>query len=166
MSAKAERPMSAAVRRLLAEGIAFTDHHYEYREHGGTAWAAEALGLPEHAVIKTLVMQDDRHAPLVVLMHGDREVSTRALARAMGAGSVTPCPPDVAERHSGYRVGGTSPLGLRKPLPIFMEATIADLDRVFVNGGKRGYLIGLATADLVRLAQPTLVQAAQALARD
>ena len=166
MSGKAERPMSAAVRRLLAEGVTFTDHHYEYREHGGTAWAAEALGLPEHAVIKTLVMQDDRRAPLVVLMHGDREVSTRALARAMGTSSVSPCPPDVAERHSGYRVGGTSPLGLRKPLPIFMEATIGGLDRVFVNGGKRGYLVGLATTDLVRLVQPTLVTAAQALARD
>jgi Cys-tRNA(Pro) deacylase len=166
MSGKAGRPMSAAVRRLLAEGVPFTDHHYEYREHGGTAWAAEALGLPEHAVIKTLVMQDDRRAPLVVLMHGDREVSTRALARALGVTSVSPCPPEVTERHSGYRVGGTSPLGLRKPLPIFMEGTIADIERVFVNGGKRGYLVGLATADLVRLVQPMLVGAAHVPTRD
>lgn len=154
--------MTAAVRVLLAAGVDFTDHEYEYREHGGTGWAAEALGLPEHAVIKTLVMHDDRRAPLVVLMHGDREVSTRALARALGAGGVSPCPPDVAERHSGYRVGGTSPFGLRKALPIYMESTIGDLDRVFVNGGKRGYLVGLAVPDLVKLLRPTLVQAAQA----
>jgi Cys-tRNA(Pro) deacylase len=122
--------MSAAVRALLAAGVAFSDHFYEYRDHGGTAWAAEAIGLDEHAVIKTLVMEDNRRAPLVVLMHGDREVSTRALARAIGAGSGRPCAPDVAERHSGYKVGGTSPFGLRKPLPIYMESSIAELDRV------------------------------------
>ena len=114
-------------------------------------------------MIKTLVMENDRRAPLVMLMHGDREVSTRALARAMGVGSVRPCAPDVAERHSGYKVGGTSPFGLRKALPIFMEATIAGLPRVFVNGGKRGYLVGIDTADLVRLLQPTAVDAAQAV---
>ena len=153
--------MSAAVRALLAAGVVFSDHLYEYRDHGGTAWAAEALGLDEHAVIKTLVMEDDRRAPLVVLMHGDREVSTRALARAIGASSVRPCAPDVAERHSGYKVGGTSPFGLRKPLPICMEASIAELDRVYLNGGKRGYLTGLATADATRLLRPTLVNAAQ-----
>jgi len=140
----------------------FSDHVYDYRDHGGTAWAAEALGLDERAVIKTLVMEDDRRAPLVMLMHGDREVSTRALARAMGVGSVRPCAPDVTERHSGYKVGGTSPFGLRKALPIYMEATIAGLPRVFVNGGKRGYLVGLDTADLIRLLQPTAVDAAQA----
>ena len=153
--------MSPAVRALLAAGVSFTDHFYEYKDHGGTAWAAESLGLDEHAVIKTLVMEDDRRAPLVVLMHGDREVSTRGLARAMGAGSVRPCTPDVAERHSGYKVGGTSPFGLRKPLPIYMEETIAALDRVWINGGKRGYLVGLAAADLVRLLSPTAVAAAQ-----
>jgi Cys-tRNA(Pro) deacylase len=156
----ARRPMSAAVRALLAAGVQFTDHFYEYRDHGGTAWAAEALGLAEHAVIKTLVMEDDRRAPLVVLMHGDREVSTRALAREIGAGSVRPCAPDVAERHSGYKVGGTSPFGLRKPLPIYLEASIARLDRVYINGGKRGYLIGLATEDVTRLLRATLVNAA------
>src|SRR5262245_42771229 len=155
------RPMSAAVRALLAAGAPFTDHFYEYREHGGTAWAATALGLDEHAVIKTLVMEDDRRAPLIVLMHGDREVSTRALARAVGAGSVAPCAPDVAERHSGYAVGGTSPVGLRKPLPVCMEASIAGLERVFVNGGKRGYLVGLAAADLVELLRPTVVEVAR-----
>jgi Cys-tRNA(Pro) deacylase len=155
------RPMSSAVRALLAAGVAFTDHFYEYREHGGTAWAAEALGLDERAVIKTLVMEDDRRAPLVVLMHGDSQVSTRALARTLGAGSVRPCAPDVAERHSGYKVGGTSPFGLRKPLPICMEASIADLDRVFVNGGKRGYLVGMAAADAIRLLKPRLVTVAR-----
>src|SRR5262245_11730585 len=155
------RPMTAAVRALLAAGVSFTDHSYEYRDHGGTGWAAEALGLDEHAVIKTLVMEDDHRSPLVVLMHGDREVSTRALARAIGAGSVRPCAPDVAERHSGYKVGGTSPFGLRKPLPIYVEASIADLDRVYINGGKRGYLTGLATEDATRLLRPTLVDAAQ-----
>jgi Cys-tRNA(Pro) deacylase len=112
-------------------------------------------------VIKTLVMEDDKRAPLVVLMHGDREVSTRALARTLGVGGVRPCPPDVAERHSGYRVGGTSPFGLRKALPIYIESTIADLDRVFVNGGKRGYLVGLAPSHLVRLLHPIPVSAAQ-----
>jgi Cys-tRNA(Pro) deacylase len=150
-----KRPMSPAVRALLAGAVPFTDHFYEYREHGGTAWAAESLGLDEHAVVKTLVMESAARAPLVVLMHGDREVSTRALARALGVKGVSPCAPDVAERHSGYRVGGTSPFGLRKPLPIYMEASIADLPRVWINGGRRGYLVGLATADLVRLLRPT-----------
>jgi len=153
--------MSAAVRVLLAAGVPFTDHFYEYRDRGGTAWAAESLGLDEHAVIKTLVMEDDRRAPLIVLMHGDCEVSTKALARTLGAASVRPCAPDVAERHSGYRVGGTSPFGTRRALPVYMEAAIAELDRVFVNGGKRGYLVGLAAADLVRLLQPVAVSAAR-----
>jgi Cys-tRNA(Pro) deacylase len=153
--------MTPAVRALLAAGIDFTDHVYEYREHGGTARAAESLGLDEHAVIKTLVMEDDRRAPLLVLMHGDREVSTKALARTLGTGSVRTCAPDVAERHSGYRVGGTSPFGLRKPLPIYMETSIAALDRIFVNGGKRGYLVGIAAVDLIRLLQPIPVSAAR-----
>jgi Cys-tRNA(Pro) deacylase len=152
--------MSPAVRALLAAGIAFTDHFYEYRERGGTAWAAESLGLDEHAVVKTLVMETADRAPLVVLMHGDREVSTRALARALGVKSVSPCAPGAAERHAGYRVGGTSPFGLRKPMPIYMEASIADLPRVWINGGRRGYLVGLAAADLVRLLRPTPVRAA------
>ena len=146
---------------LRAAGVAFTEHSYDYREHGGTAWAATALGLDEHAVIKTLVMEDDRRRALVVLMHGDREVSTRALARALGAAGIRPCAPDVAERHSGYRVGGTSPFGLRKPLPVYMEASIADLPRIFVNGGRRGYLVGLAPDDLTRLLAPTPVSVAQ-----
>ena len=155
------RPISPAVRALLAARVDFTDHFYEYRDHGGTAWAAEALGLDEHAVIKTLVMEDDSRAPLVVLMHGDREVSTKALARVQGTGSVRACAADVAERHSGYRVGGTSPFGTRKVLPLYMEASIAALDRIFVNGGKRGYLVGLRAADLIRLLQPIAVSVAR-----
>ena len=153
--------MSPAVRALLAAGVPFTDHFYEYREHGGTAWAAASLGLDERAVVKTLVMEDDRHAPLVVLMHGDREVSTKALARILGATTVRPCTPDVAERHSGYKVGGTSPFGLKKPLPIYMEASIADHDRIYVNGGKRGYLVGIAPADVLALLAPNLVTVAR-----
>jgi len=155
------RPMSSAVRALLAAGVPFTDHFYEYRDHGGTAWAAESLGLDEGAVVKTLVMEDDQRAPLVVLMHGDREVSTKALARILGTSSIRPCAPDVAERHSGYKVGGTSPFGLKKPLPIYMEASIADLDRIYVNGGKRGYLVGIAPADAVRVLRPTAVAVAR-----
>ena len=153
--------MSSAVRALLAAGVPFTDHFYEYRDHGGTAWAAESLGLDEGAVVKTLVMEDDQRAPLVVLMHGDREVSTKALARILGTSSIRPCAPDVAERHSGYKVGGTSPFGLKKPLPIYMEASIADLDRIYVNGGKRGYLVGIAPADAVRVLRPTAVAVAR-----
>jgi len=153
--------MSAAVRALRAAGVPFTDHFYEYREHGGTAWAAASLGLDERAVIKTLVMEDDRRAPLVVLMHGDREVSTKALARVLSATTVRPCAPDVAERHSGYKVGGTSPFGLRKRLPIYMESSIAVLDPIFLNGGKRGYLVGVAPADAIRLLEPTPVTVAR-----
>jgi len=153
--------MSSAVRALLAAGVPFTDHFYEYRDHGGTAWAAESLGLDERAVVKTLVMEDDQRAPLVVLMHGDQEVSTKALARILGTSSIRPCTPDVAERHSGYKVGGTSPFGLKKPLPIYMEASIADLDRIYVNGGKRGYLVGIAPADAVRVLRPTAVAVAR-----
>lgn len=153
--------MTLAVRTLLAAGVQFSDHFYEYREHGGTDWAAQALGLDEHSVIKTLVMEDDARSPCVVLMHGDREVSTKALARALGAKSVRPCPADVAERHTGYRVGGTSPFGLQKPLPIYLERGITELDRIFVNGGRRGYLVGLACGDLVRLLAPTQVSVAQ-----
>jgi len=153
--------MSSAVRALLAAGVPFTDHFYEYRDRGGTAWAAESLGLDEGAVVKTLVMEDDQRAPLVVLMHGDREVSTKALARILGTSSIRPCAPDVAERHSGYKVGGTSPFGLKKPLPIYMEASIADLDRIYVNGGKRGYLVGIAPADAVRVLRPTAVAVAR-----
>ena len=122
---------------LKAHGIAFTEHTYEYVEHGGTAVSAESLGVPEHEVVKTLVMQDERALPLIVLMHGDRKVSTKNLARQAGRKSVEPCRPEVAQRHTGYQVGGTSPFGTRKPLPIYMERSIAALPAIYINGGRR-----------------------------
>jgi Cys-tRNA(Pro) deacylase len=128
---------------LRRHGVPFTEHPYRYEDHGGTRVSARELGVDEHAVVKTLVMEDDCKRPLIVLMHGDREVSTKALARAIGVKSAAPCRPDVAERHTGYLVGGTSPFGTRKALPVYVERTILDLDRVYVNGGRRGYLIGI-----------------------
>jgi Cys-tRNA(Pro) deacylase len=137
-------PQTPATQWLRRQRIVFTEHPYDYVEHGGTAVAAQQLGVPERQVIKTLVMQDDKAQPLIVLMHGDNEVSTKSLAREIGAKSVVPCTPDTAQRHSGYLVGGTSPFGLRKPMPVFVEASVADLPVVYVNGGRRGFLIGLA----------------------
>ena len=139
--------------------VAFTEHTYRYQERGGTAVSSRELGVDEHSVIKTLVMEDERKAPLLVLMHGDCEVSTKNLARQIGRKTVTPCAPDVAQRHTGYMVGGTSPFGTRKPLPIFMERSIADLERIFINGGRRGYLVSLKPADLIRILAPTPVDA-------
>jgi len=124
--------------------------------------SARELGVPEHAVIKTLVMEDEAKRPLVALMHGDREVSTKALARAIGVKTIAPCAPADADRHSGYQVGGTSPFGTRKAMPVYAQRTIVDLPRVYINGGKRGYLVGMAPADLVRVLAPTLVDMAQA----
>ncbi len=138
-----------ATQWLRANGISFSEHPYDYVDNGGTAESARQLGVAEHAVIKTLVMQDDKAQPLVVLMHGDRQVSTKNLARAIGVKSVEPCKPEVAQRHSGYLVGGTSPFGLRKPMPVFVEATVLELDRIHINGGRRGYLVGIAPAVLV-----------------
>lgn len=137
-----------ATQWLRQAGIAFSEHPYEYVDHGGTAESARQLGVPEHEVIKTLVMQDDKGQPLVVLMHGDCQVSTKNLARAIGAKSVEPCKPEVAQRHSGYLVGGTSPFGLRRDMPICVEATVLDLPRILINGGRRGYLVGLSPAVL------------------
>jgi Cys-tRNA(Pro) deacylase len=140
--------------------VAFTEHPYRYEEKGGTAVSSRELGVDEHAVIKTLVMEDDSGSPLVVLMHGDREVSTKALARQLGRKSVEICRPEVANRHSGYLVGGTSPFGTRKKMPVFVERTILELDRIYINGGSRGFLVGLAPADLVRVLAPTAVEVA------
>jgi Cys-tRNA(Pro) deacylase len=137
-----------ATQWLRAQGIAFTEHPYDYVEHGGTAESARQLGVDEHAVVKTLVMQDDKAQPLVVLMHGDRQVSTKNLARAIGVKSVEPCKPEVAQRHSGYLVGGTSPFGLRKAMPVFVEQTVLALPKIYINGGRRGFLVGLAPAVL------------------
>lgn len=137
--------------------MAFTSHPYRYQEHGGTAVSARELGVDEHAVVKTLVMEDESGAPLLVLMHGDREVSVKALARQLGRRSIQICKPEVANRHSGYLVGGTSPFGTRRPMPVCLERTILDLEKVYVNGGSRGFLVGLAPGDLVRVLAPTLV---------
>lgn len=153
-------PSTPATRLLRASGVAYTEHPYRYEEHGGTRVSARELGLPEHAVVKTLIMEDETGTPLVVLMHGDREVSTRSLARQLGRKSIQPCRPDAANRHSGYLVGGTSPFGTRKAMPTFIERTILDLDRIYVNGGSRGFLVGLAPADLVRVLSPTPVEVA------
>ena len=144
-------PSTNATRLLKQAGIAYTEHLYRYEERGGSAVSARELGVAEHAVIKTLVMEDDKGAPLIILMHGDREVSTKELARQIGAKAVQPCKPEVANRHSGYLVGGTSPLGTKKALPIHAEATIFDLDRIYLNGGSRGFLVGLAPQDLERV---------------
>ena len=153
-------PVTSAVRMLRAHGIAFTQHPYTYEARGGTEVPARELGVDEHAVIKTLVMQEDAARPLVVLMHGDREVSTKALARILGVKSVAPCAPAVADRHSGYQVGGTSPFGTRKAMPIYAERSITELPYLYVNGGRRGYLVGMTPTDLVRVLHPVLVDIA------
>ena len=153
-------PSTNATRLLRQAGVAYTEHLYRYEEHGGTAVSARELGVPEHAVIKSLVMEDEKGAPLIILMHGDREVSTRELARQVGAKAIHPCKPEVANRHSGYLVGGTSPLGTRKPLPIYAEATLFELERIYLNGGSRGFLVGLAPGDLERVLAINRVQAA------
>jgi Cys-tRNA(Pro) deacylase len=137
-----------ATQWLRTHGVAFSEHPYDYVDHGGTAESARQLGVPEHEVVKTLVMQDDKARPLVVLMHGDRQVSTKNLARQIGVKSVEPCAPEVAQRHSGYQVGGTSPFGLRKPVPVYVEDTVLALPRILINGGRRGYLVGIAPAVL------------------
>ena len=159
---KLDHPTTAAVRVLREHGVEFTHHPYAYEERGGTAVSARELGVPEHAVVKTLIMEDDAKRPMIVLMHGDREVSTKALARIVGVKTIAPCAPAVADRHSGYQVGGTSPFGTRKRMPVYVQRTIAELPRLYVNGGKRGYLVGMAPADLVRVLSPTLVDVAQA----
>ncbi len=156
--AKLKAPVTAAVRVLRAHKISFTDHLYQYEEHGGTTVSARELAVPEHAVIKTLVMEDDAGRPLIVLMHGDLKVSTKELARAIGVKAVAPCNPETANRHSGYLVGGTSPFGTRKEMPVYMERSILDLDRIYINGGKRGYLVGMLPADAVKVLGPTPVQ--------
>lgn len=137
-----------ATQWLREHGVCFTEHPYDYVEHGGTAESARQLGADEHAVVKTLVMQDDKAQPLIVLMHGDKQVSTKNLARAIGVKSVEPCRPEVAQRHSGYLVGGTSPFATRKAMPVVVEASILALPRILINGGRRGYLVGIEPAVL------------------
>jgi Cys-tRNA(Pro) deacylase len=151
-------PSTPATRLLREQGVAYTEHPYRYEERGGTAVSARELGVPEHAVVKTLVMEDEAGAPLVVLMHGDREVSTKALARQLGRKEIRICKPEVANRHSGYQVGGTSPFGTRKAMPVYVERSILSLERIYVNGGSRGFLVGMAPEDLARVLAPVPVE--------
>jgi Cys-tRNA(Pro) deacylase len=137
-----------ATQFLKKHGVVFSEHPYDYEDHGGTAVSARELGAPEHVVIKTLVMQDEGAKPLIVLMHGDRKVSTKNLARQIGCKSIAPCTPEVAQRHSGYQVGGTSPFGTRKAMPVYVEESILALDKIYINGGRRGYLVAIAPAVL------------------
>ena len=146
-----------AVHFLRKHGVAFTEHPYRYEERGGTRVSARELGVDEHAVIKTLVMEDEARQPLIMLMHGDREVSTKNLARQIGRKTVEPCAPDVAQRHTGYQVGGTSPFGMRKALPVFVERSVLDLERIYINGGRRGLLVALSPRELLRVLEPTSV---------
>ena len=147
-----------ATQWLRRHGIAFSQHPYDYVDHGGTAESARQLGVDEHAVVKTLVMQDDKAQPLIVLMHGDCQVSTKNLARAIGAKSVEPCKPEVANRHTGYLVGGTSPFGTKKKMPIYIEKSILDLPLIYINGGRRGFLVGVHPHDLLRVLEPKVVE--------
>jgi Cys-tRNA(Pro) deacylase len=151
-------PVTTAVRELRARKVDFTDHVYEYEEKGGTAVSARELGVDEHAVVKTLIMEDTDRNPLVVLMHGDLKVSTKELARVIGVKTVQPCNPETANRHTGYVVGGTSPFGTRKKMPVYMEKSILELPKIYINGGKRGYLVGMAPRDVVRVVAPVLVK--------
>lgn len=158
--AKEKTPVTAGVRFLREHQVDFSDHLYAYEEKGGTAVSARELGLDEHCVIKTLVMEDEVKEPLLVLMHGDRQVSIKELARLLGKKSIQPCSAEVANKHTGYLVGGTSPFGTRRQLPVYLEETILELPRIYLNGGKRGYLVGMASRELVRLLTPTLVRVA------
>lgn len=161
MSTKKDKfPTTPATRWLQAQGVAFSGHLYPYEERGGTAHSARCLGVDEHQVIKTLIMEDERRQPLIVLMHGDRQVSTKELARLLGVKTITPCDPAVASKHSGYLVGGTSPFGVRKVMPVYLEASILDLPLIYLNGGKRGFLISLPPSEVQRLLQPTRVNVA------
>jgi Cys-tRNA(Pro) deacylase len=149
-----------AIHFLRKHGVVFTEHPYRYEEHGGTRVSARELGVDEHTVIKTLVMQDEQKRPLIVLIHGDREVSTKQLARQIRCKAIVPCAASVAERHTGYQVGGTSPFGTRKAMPVFVERSVLALPHAYVNGGRRGLLVGLAPAELVRVLQATAVDVA------
>jgi len=147
---------------LKSHKVSYTVHEYEYVEHGGTEVSAQALGVPEHSVVKTLVLQDEAAKPLLVLMHGDRKVSTKNLARQAGRKRVEPCKPEVAQRHTAYQVGGTSPFGTKKRLPVYLERSVLDLPTIYINGGRRGFLVGIAPGEIVRTLAPTLVSVALA----
>ncbi|MDD2421461.1 MAG: Cys-tRNA(Pro) deacylase [Heliobacteriaceae bacterium] len=156
--AKDKNPVTPAIRFLQSKKVDFTHHLYAYEDKGGTAVSARELGVDEHSVIKTLIMEDENKHGLIVLMHGDREVSTKNLARLIGVKTISPCTPEVASKHSGYLVGGTSPFGTRKAMPVYMEETILDLAKIYINGGKRGYLIGIDPREVLRLLRPNMVR--------
>lgn len=155
---KEKSSITPAVRMLKTFNVQFTEHPYKYEERGGTEVSARELGVDEHTVVKTLIMEDDKKNPMVVLMHGDLVVSTKYLARLLDVKSVRPCTPDVAQKHSGYIVGGTSPFGTRKIMPVYMEETVLILPKIYINGGKRGYLVGIDPKELVRVVKPMLVK--------
>jgi Cys-tRNA(Pro) deacylase len=155
-----EYPVTAAVRVLRQHGVAFEPHLYTYEARGGTRVSARELGVAEHAVVKTLVFEDDARQPFCILMHGDREVSAKNLARQLSKKSVSPCAPEVADRHSGYHVGGTSPFGLKRKLPIYVERSILELERIYVNGGARGFLVAIAPSVLTKVLGATAVEVA------
>jgi Cys-tRNA(Pro) deacylase len=155
---KEKLPVTPAIRVLRKFQVAYTPHLYKYEERGGTTVSAHELGVDEHQTIKTIIMEDERRRPLIVLMHGDREISIKELARFLKIKTVVPCQPEVANKHSGYLVGGTSPFGTHKPMPVYMEATILELPRIYINGGKRGFLVEIRSEELLRVLHPTLVK--------
>jgi len=160
MKPDSQAPETPATKFLAKHRVAHSNHLYEYEEHGGTRVSSRELNVPEHAVVKTLVMEDENRKPLIVLMHGDRTVSTKELARQAGAKKIAPCTPEDAHRHTGYMVGGCSPFGTKKQMPIFMEKTILDLPLIYINGGRRGYLVGVHPHDVLRALAPTIVEVA------
>jgi Cys-tRNA(Pro) deacylase len=160
MTKTTDFPMTAAVRFLQANGVSFEPRLYKYEDKGGTKHSAIELGVDEHAVVKTLIMETDSSAPLIVLMHGDMQVSTKQLARVLGAKSIQACKPDIADKHSGYKVGGTSPFGTKRAMPVYMEESITALDKIYINGGSRGFLVAIAPDDVIRVLKPTLVNVA------
>jgi Cys-tRNA(Pro) deacylase len=153
-------PETQATKFLRQHGVVYSNHLYEYEEHGGTNVSSRELNVDEHCVVKTLVMEDESAKPLIVLMHGDCKVSTKDLARQIGCKKVEPCKPDVANRHTGFLVGGTSPFGTKKKMPVYVEKTILDLPLIYINGGRRGYLVGIQPRELMRLLEPHLVEVA------
>lgn len=155
--AKSKFPVTTAIRALREANVVYQDHLYNYEEKGGTAVSSRELGVDEHYMIKTIVMEDENKNPLICLMHGDAEISTKQLARTIGVKSISPCTPEIANKHTGYLVGGTSPFGTRKKLPIFMEHTIQDLPIIYINGGKRGYAVSMEPQEVVRILKPTMV---------
>ena len=157
---KEKTPVTQAIRVLREHKVDYSEHLYKYEDKGGTTVSARELGVDEHCVVKTLIMEDEQKHPLIVLMHGDREVGTGMLAKQIGVKKISPCDPKTADKHSGYQVGGTSPFGTRHPMPVYMESSIAQLPRIYINGGKRGFLIGIDPQEVIRVLQPVLVQAA------